>query len=99
MDSYSRRAFGSNGTGLSGLAFVGEADAAVDLTAAAIANFRSEISALGEDGVWELLGDDWGPYRDSTYLDLALHAHRELTHHGAEVGVLRDLYRWTQTAS
>jgi len=38
------------------------------------------------------LGPAWGPYADQTHLALALHAERELVHHGAEVALLRDLY-------
>lgn len=38
------------------------------------------------------LGPSWGPYADSSTVDLALHVLDEVTHHGAEVGLLRDLY-------
>ena len=95
MDFYSGRAFGTSGTGLSGRQFVVDAAAAATLVDAAIANFRNGLVGKGPEGVGELLGDDWGPYRDHRYYDLGLHAHRELTHHGAEVGTMRDLYRWT----
>gem|GEM_PF-4928029 len=43
----------------------------------------------------ELVGrarPDWGPYAEATWLDLALRVLDELAHHGAEVGLLRDLY-------
>jgi hypothetical protein len=33
-----------------------------------------------------------GPYAESNTLDLALHVLDEVDHHGAEVGLLRDLY-------
>ncbi|MFQ5555856.1 MAG: DinB family protein [Acidimicrobiia bacterium] len=99
MDSYSVRAFGTSGTGLSGVAFVGTARQAVSLAEAGLANFRSGLADRGDEGVGEALGDEWGPYRDHTIYDLGLHAHRELTHHAAEIGTLRDLYYWTQTAS
>ena len=95
MDSYSSRAFGTSGTGLDALTFVGTAEEAAGLVDVSIANFRLGISERGDQRIWEVLGDSWGPYRNHSYFDLALHAHRELTHHGAEVGVLRDIYRWT----
>jgi hypothetical protein len=33
-----------------------------------------------------------GGWADETYLKLALHALKEVTHHGGEIGLLRDLY-------
>ena len=33
-----------------------------------------------------------GPYAESSKADLALHVLDEVIHHGAEVGLLRDLY-------
>jgi hypothetical protein len=36
-----------------------------------------------------------GPWADSPYADLVLHINRELIHHGAEICLLRDLYRAT----
>ncbi len=38
------------------------------------------------------LGPSWGPYSDTSTVDLALHVLDEVVHHGAEVGLLRDLY-------
>jgi hypothetical protein len=38
------------------------------------------------------LGPAWGPYADTSTIDLALHVLDEVIHHGAEVGLLRDLY-------
>jgi len=35
-----------------------------------------------------------GPYADRSMAVLVLHIHRELLHHGAEISLLRDLYRW-----
>ena len=34
-----------------------------------------------------------GPYADYPKAALVLHIHREVIHHGAEVSLLRDLYR------
>jgi hypothetical protein len=54
--------------------------------------FRARILDLGEVGLWTQLGPDWGPYAESTWADLVVHALDELAHHGAEIGLLRDLY-------
>lgn len=69
-------------------------------TAAAVGAFldwnytawRSGLAALDAAG-WEArLGPSFGPYSDSTRVDLALHVFDEVVHHAAEIGVLRDLY-------
>lgn len=53
---------------------------------------RDWLVSVPEDS-WPLeLGPDWGPYAEASWLDLALHVLDELAHHGAEVGLLRDLY-------
>jgi len=54
--------------------------------------FRGGLAAFGEDGLWRPLGPDWGPYSDETWAALVLHAQDELSHHGAEIALLRDLY-------
>ena len=53
---------------------------------------RAGVVAKGE-GNQQLLGPAWGPYAEATYDALLLHVLDELTHHAAEVGMLRDLYR------
>jgi hypothetical protein len=55
--------------------------------------FRDTMTAMGEDGIWRELGPAWGPYAEDTWADLLVHAFDELAHHGAEVALLRDLYR------
>jgi len=39
------------------------------------------------------IGAAEGPYADRHYITLVLHIHREAIHHGAEILLLRDLYR------
>jgi hypothetical protein len=68
-----------------------------DLRTAAAA-FRDNAVAMGEDGIWEPLGPAWGPYADDSWAALVVHAVDELAHHGAEIALLRDLYR-AQAAS
>ncbi len=92
LDFYSGRAFGAGGTGLTGTAWVGTAGEAAEKLGQAWDVFSRGVAAAE---LQQQLGPEWGSYADSTYLDLALHAHREVTHHGAEVALLRDLYRAT----
>ena len=93
LDSYSSRLFGATGTGLSGLHWVRTADESQSMLAAAWAVFRAGVVGWGDDGLSNLLGPTWGSYADHTNLALAIHAQREVIHHGAEIALLRDLYR------
>lgn len=54
--------------------------------------FHQRIHALGEAGVRHPLGPDWGPFALNSWAELVTHAADELAHHGAEIGLLRDLY-------
>lgn len=55
-------------------------------------NWRAGLAGLSP-GEWASpLGPSWGPYAQANTVDLALHVLDEVTHHGAEVGLLRDLY-------
>ena len=93
LDSYSSRAFNRTGTGLVGTAWVLDPDEAGALLERAWRVFHQGLSDGGSDRLFDPLGEGWGPYADSTVLALALHAQREVTHHGAEIALLRDLYR------
>jgi hypothetical protein len=50
------------------------------------------VRSLG-DRLTTPVGPAEGPYADRSYLTLILHIHREVIHHGAEMLLLRDLYR------
>ena len=45
------------------------------------------------------IGPTGGPFADSPMASLIVHINREVLHHGAEVCLLRDLYRAQQAAS
>ncbi len=49
--------------------------------------------ALGEDGPWQPPGPNWGDHSAEPWLNLTLHAMDEIVRHGAELTLLRDLYR------
>ena len=40
------------------------------------------------------VGEAEGPWAAHPYVELVLHINREVLHHGAEIALLRDLYRW-----
>jgi uncharacterized damage-inducible protein DinB len=55
--------------------------------------FRGHVAAMDEAALGRPLGPAGGPYAKDSYHALVLHALDEVIHHGAEIGVLRDLYR------
>jgi hypothetical protein len=52
------------------------------------------VRGLGADGLAHPVGPAEGTYAESPMATLVLHIHREVIHHGAEISLLRDLYRW-----
>jgi hypothetical protein len=69
------------------------AAAALENLDKAYANFRAHLVSAEEDRLWEKLGPMAGPYADDDRGAWAIHILDEFIHHGAEVAVLRDLYR------
>jgi hypothetical protein len=59
----------------------------------AYAVWRRRLAYLSQDDLDGPMGDVAGPYAEYDGTSFALHILDELIHHGAEVGVLRDLYR------
>ena len=76
--------------------YTDRADRALDQMDAAYDAWSAGVERLGEEGLARPVGEHEGPWAESPYADLVLHINRELIHHGAEICLLRDLYR-TQT--
>lgn len=51
------------------------------------------VRGLGVDGLARPCGPAEGPYAEYSLAALVLHINREVLHHGAEILLLRDLYR------
>ena len=51
------------------------------------------VHGLGTDGLLNPCGPSEGPYSEHSMAQLVLHINREAIHHGAEIALLRDLYR------
>jgi hypothetical protein len=68
------------------------ADAAVIALDEANHWWHGVLSQLSEDDLSAPLGPRAGPYADSSKAAYVLHQLDEMIHHGAELGVLRDLY-------
>lgn len=57
------------------------------------AAWMAGVRALGPDDLARPVGPHEGPYADLPMAGLVLHISREVIHHGAELCLLRDLYR------
>ncbi|MBN9756200.1 DinB family protein [Pseudonocardia sp. Ae707_Ps2] len=73
--------------------YPGTAAAALDALDTEYARWTAGVAALGSDGLARPCGPAEGPYSDAPLATLVLHIHREVLHHGAEIALLRDLYR------
>src|SRR5262245_11192572 len=71
---------------------VGTAAEAVDLVAGTWARVADTFAGFDPAEVAAPMGPAAGPLAESTLEALILHVADELIHHGAEVGVVRDLY-------
>ena len=52
------------------------------------------MRGLGPAEMARAVGPAEGPWADYPMATLVLHINREMLHHGAEIALLRDLYRW-----
>ena len=98
LDSYSARLFGGTGSGFTGVEWTTDVSRAGEALDGAWRVFRTGVVEAGPDWLFELLGEHWGPYATSSRLALVLHAQHEVAHHGAEIALLRDLYRVRSTS-
>ena len=57
------------------------------------ASWVGGVRGLGIDGLARPCGPAEGPFADYPMAALVLHINREAIHHGAEIALLRDLYR------
>ncbi|MFD9887852.1 DinB family protein [Amycolatopsis sp. NPDC059027] len=64
----------------------------------AYASWIGGVRGLDADGLAEPCGPAEGAYAEEPMATLVLHIHRETIHHGAEILLLRDLYRNRHTS-
>lgn len=79
--------------------YAGTAAGALAQLDSAYATWIKAVRGLGPDGLIRPCGPAEGPYADSPLAELVLHINREALHHGAEIALLRDLYRGKETDS
>ncbi|WP_460959676.1 DinB family protein [Parasphingorhabdus pacifica] len=56
-------------------------------------NWSTGVLGLTVEELAAPCGPAEGPWADASMAELVLHINREVIHHGAEIALLRDLYR------
>jgi hypothetical protein len=74
--------------------YPGDAATALAQLDAAYAGWIGGVRRLAPGEMARAIGPAEGPWADRPMAELVLHINREMLHHGAEVALLRDLYRW-----
>jgi len=69
------------------------ASVAVDTVAIIMTDRHQDLMEVSDEDLWERIGPRGGPYAESTRVAWVLHVLDEVSHHGAEIGLLRDLHR------
>jgi len=72
------------------------AAAALVLLDQAHERWDAHLALVSEEQLVEAVGPIAGPYAESTRAGYVQHMLDEFIHHGAEIGVMRDLWRWQQ---
>ncbi len=93
LDGYSSGLFGRTFASVEGQQWHLDPPPAIADLEHAYRGFRDACAARGVDEWWVELGPNFGPWHAHNLFDLVEHAQHEVAHHGAEVGLLRDLYR------
>lgn len=91
--------FGGPPTDLHTFDYAGTAAAALAQLDDAYATWIKAVRHLGPEGLARPCGPAEGPYAQTPLAGLVLHINREALHHGAEITLLRDLYRAKGAAS
>jgi DinB family protein len=74
--------------------YPGDAATALDRLDAIYAAWTTGVRALGPEDLSRPCGPAEGPWGNEPMAALVVHINRETLHHGAEIALLRDLYRW-----
>jgi hypothetical protein len=85
--------FGGAPVDFSTFDYAGTAAEALSQLDAAYATWIKAVRGLGDEGLARRCGPAEGPYADYPLAALVLHINREALHHGAEIALMRDLYR------
>jgi hypothetical protein len=73
--------------------YAGTAQEALVQLDAGYAAWTAGVRGLGADGLARPCGPAEGPWAEASLAELIQHINKEVIHHGAEICLLRDLYR------
>jgi hypothetical protein len=73
--------------------YAGDAATALEQLDAGYRLWVDGVRMLGADDLERPIGEAEGEWASASFAELVLHINREVLHHGAEILVLRDLYR------
>jgi len=68
---------------------------ALELLDNGYARWKAGVEALDNRALTRKAGPAERPYAEYPMAALILHINREIIHHGAEIALLRDLFRWS----
>jgi len=85
--------FGDGSLTLEDIVWPGTAAGGIALAEDAYADWKGGVTGLSERELAAPSGPAEGQFSDHPFASLVLHINREVIHHGAEVALLRDLYR------
>ena len=88
LDDYTRRFHGDDSDAPA--TWTLDSAEAIEITRAKWERYRSVVTGMDW---WGELGEDWEHWSRHSVADMAMHASNEIVHHGAEIALLRDLYR------
>jgi hypothetical protein len=92
--------FGGPPWNMHGRDWPGTADDALVWVADGYERWRTGVAALTDEELAYPVGPAEGQWADAPMFSLVFHINREVIHHGAEVCLLRDLYRaWVRTSA
>jgi hypothetical protein len=74
--------------------YPGDAATALARLDAAYELWHNGVRSLADQDLRRPIGPAEGPFAEHPMAALILHINREAIHHGAEIALLRDLYRW-----
>lgn len=92
LADYTSRGLGDWPLAVEGTEWYESVDDALVAVDQAWTSFRSGLDALGEAGLWGPLGEQHFEWAAEPWAALGVHALAEVSHHGAEIGLLRDLW-------
>lgn len=76
--------------------YPGTAAAALERLDSSYELWMNGVRRLSADDLLRPVGPAEGPWAEAPMASLVLHINREALHHGAEIALLRDLYRWKE---